>query len=359
MPKAEVGSTKWIANKQKSKGLQRLRWYCQICEKQCRDENGFKQHTMSEGHVRAMLTVGENPRNVINEYSNDFKRDFLKLLSTQHGEKKVNINHFYQDYIRDKEHVHMNATKWPSLTEFAKFLGREGICRVEEGERGLEIAWIDDSAGAIQRRDAVKKAEARIKGDDDAEDRALKAQMKRAREAAKANGEDEKKERGREEMLKNLPALDEPMKMSFSLAGSKKAEDKERPQAQQSGDKDKAVAIDSFATTDTTEKPAGSTKQDDNTEQAKEQISQAQPESASQPPQTETSAPAAEQPPAKRVNPLKRKNPLSGKKRVEVAPEVTEKKMSNAERIMKEELERKKLGPQRGDFGGAKKQRRF
>ena len=42
MPKAEVGSAKHLANKMKSKGLQRLRWYCQVCEKQCRDENGFK-----------------------------------------------------------------------------------------------------------------------------------------------------------------------------------------------------------------------------------------------------------------------------------------------------------------------------
>jgi len=29
MPRAEVGSTKYLNNKLKSKGLQRLRWYCQ------------------------------------------------------------------------------------------------------------------------------------------------------------------------------------------------------------------------------------------------------------------------------------------------------------------------------------------
>ena len=46
--KAEVGTPKWLSNKIKSKGLQKLRWYCQMCEKQCRDENGFKCHTMSE-----------------------------------------------------------------------------------------------------------------------------------------------------------------------------------------------------------------------------------------------------------------------------------------------------------------------
>ena len=44
MPKNDVGGPKWLANKMKSKGLQKLRWYCQMCEKQCRDENGFKCH---------------------------------------------------------------------------------------------------------------------------------------------------------------------------------------------------------------------------------------------------------------------------------------------------------------------------
>jgi hypothetical protein len=33
-----------IANRIKAKGLQKLRWYCQLCQKQCRDENGFKCH---------------------------------------------------------------------------------------------------------------------------------------------------------------------------------------------------------------------------------------------------------------------------------------------------------------------------
>ena len=32
------GTPKYIANKIKSKGLQKLRWFCQMCEKQCRDE---------------------------------------------------------------------------------------------------------------------------------------------------------------------------------------------------------------------------------------------------------------------------------------------------------------------------------
>ena len=55
MGKNDVGGPKWLANKMKSKGLQKLRWYCQMCAKQCRDENGFKCHTMSEVRRRKFV----------------------------------------------------------------------------------------------------------------------------------------------------------------------------------------------------------------------------------------------------------------------------------------------------------------
>lgn len=45
MGKADFLSPKAISNRIKAKGLQKLRWYCQMCQKQCRDEvrslNGF------------------------------------------------------------------------------------------------------------------------------------------------------------------------------------------------------------------------------------------------------------------------------------------------------------------------------
>jgi len=42
MSKGGFLTPKAIANRMKSKGLQKLRWYCQMCQKQCRDANGFK-----------------------------------------------------------------------------------------------------------------------------------------------------------------------------------------------------------------------------------------------------------------------------------------------------------------------------
>ena len=140
-----------------------------------------------------MQVIGETGANkVINDYSQQFQRDFLQLLRTSHTTKSVQINHFYQQYIADKQHVHMNATRWPSLTEFAKYLGREGICRVEDSEeKGLHIAWIDNSPEALRRQEAIRKKERQDKGDEEREQKLIKEQIERARLDAEAKAKQE------------------------------------------------------------------------------------------------------------------------------------------------------------------------
>ena len=74
----------------------------------------------------------------------------------------------------------MNATRWPSLTEFAKHLGREGLCRVEDTDKGLQIAWIDNSPEALRRQDAIRKKERQDKGDEEREQKMIMEQIARA-----------------------------------------------------------------------------------------------------------------------------------------------------------------------------------
>lgn len=147
-----VGTPKYLANKMKAKGLQRLRWYCQVCEKQCRDENGFKCHMQSEAHLRQMLAVGENAGRHIADFSSQFQHDFVTLLSRRFGTNRVKANTVYQEYIQDRNHLHMNATRWVTLTEFVKHLGRTGVARVEETEKGWFLAWIDNSPKALAKQ---------------------------------------------------------------------------------------------------------------------------------------------------------------------------------------------------------------
>ncbi|KAK4657066.1 hypothetical protein QC762_209640 [Podospora pseudocomata] len=134
MGKAEVGSTKYLSNKMKQKGLTRLRWFCQICEKACRDENAFKMHCQSESHTRRALSVGQNIKQVTDDYSRAFQQEFISLLKTSHGEKEIHANKFYQEVIAKKDHVHLNATR-----EMAVLKGQIERARREAEERGVDL----------------------------------------------------------------------------------------------------------------------------------------------------------------------------------------------------------------------------
>jgi len=180
MPRAEAGTPKAIANAMKSKGLQRLRWYCQVCEKQCRDENGFKCHAASESHLRQMLVVGEHAGKHISNFSMTFQSEFVALLSRRFGTKRVRANQVYQEYIADKHHVHMNSTRWVTLTEFIKHLGRSGIARVDDTEKGWFIAWVDSSPKALAKAEASMKKDRATTSDEQRERLLIAEQIDRA-----------------------------------------------------------------------------------------------------------------------------------------------------------------------------------
>jgi len=348
MPRAEAGSTKAIANQLKSKGLQRLRWYCQACEKQCRDENGFKCHVASESHTKNMMAIGEDPRKAINEFSNQFKRDFLQLLRTGHGEKWINANRFYNEYIANKEHMHMSATKWNSLTEFVKYLGREGICRVEVDEKGEErggasglmLSWIDNSPEAMRRQEALKKRERQDRGDESREQRLIEEQIRKARDQAKmaereaADEEDQEDESTTTQGIKRTDR--EKIKLNF-------------------GAKPSVTEMESVQ-----EKPPSPPLTDKSASPDKESpANEGDSGAVAEPPTSHSESavgPEPKQEPAKvSIKPMsfgasKPKNvfALAGKKNAfgsakKNAPIPQQKPMSEAERIMKEEIERKRL----------------
>jgi len=93
---------KAIANKIKAKGLQKLKYYCQPCEKQCRDENGYKCHCTSEGHLRKMQLFSSRSSSYLDQYSKQFEKSFLDILSRHHNTKRVKANMVYNEVIQDK-----------------------------------------------------------------------------------------------------------------------------------------------------------------------------------------------------------------------------------------------------------------
>uniref|UniRef100_A0A336LSL5 CSON002695 protein n=1 Tax=Culicoides sonorensis TaxID=179676 RepID=A0A336LSL5_CULSO len=215
--KAEKGTPKYLANKMKAKGLQKLRWYCQMCQKQCRDENGFKCHTMSESHQRQMLLFSDNAGRYIDSFSKEFSDGYLYLLRRQFGTKRVLANRVYQDFIADKNHLHMNATKWYSLTEFVKWLGRTGQCTVDETEKGWYITYIDRDPETLARQEKLARKEKQEKDDEERHQEYIRQQVEKGQKQRENDEPKELKEFVRENE-------EEPLKLDLKLVQKPKPE---------------------------------------------------------------------------------------------------------------------------------------
>lgn len=259
-----------------------------------------------------MLLIGEDPKKHIEEFSREFLNNFVNLLKTTHGEKKVHVNQFYQQVIADKEHIHMNATKWKSLTQFAAYLGREGICRVEETEKGLFVSYIDRSPETMRRREAILKKERQDRGDEEREQQQIQEQIERARRNA------EKKDEIDPEARTLQRKEGEKVKLNIGFGSKTNGESKSgasRTQSPEEKDKEPSSAAPD---TSAVESPAAPV------------------EAASQPAAPKLSMSLNNNKPKNVFAAMAKKNPLAGKK----GPVLEQpKKMTEQERIMKEEME--------------------
>lgn len=143
---------KQIANKIKAKGQQKLRWYCEMCGKQCRDENGFQNHSRSESHLRQMMIFLEHSGSIIDEKSREFEKAYMDIVRRYASTISRNANQLYQEIVADRTHIHLNATKWASFTDFIQYLGHTKKAEIEykEGE-GWYIKYIPRDSNTLER----------------------------------------------------------------------------------------------------------------------------------------------------------------------------------------------------------------
>lgn len=204
----------------------------------------------------------------------------------------------------------MNSTRFKSLTEFASYLGKEGLCRVEETEKGLFVSWIDNSPETMRKREAIMKKERQDKGDEEREQRLIQEQVERAQTAAQQR-EDENLE---ERMLQREEGEKITLNFGFSSRPKTEAQIAAPPKSSQTPE-----AKDTPVSTDADEEGS--------------------------PPKISMSFNSQK---PKNVFASAKKNPLAGKKGPVMVPP---KKMTEQERIMKAEMEvreRKRSRPASG-----------
>ena len=142
-----------------SGGLQKLKFYCEVCQKQCSDRNGFQNHVATPKHLRMIELVSERPIEAILEYSKRFEEEFLSVLRSRFPKRRVKANMVYGEYIKDKAHTHMNATKWTTLASFCKHLFRSGVVSLDfEGDRPFIELKEDQDTYVAQTEEAPSVA---------------------------------------------------------------------------------------------------------------------------------------------------------------------------------------------------------
>jgi len=215
---------------------------------------------------------------------------------------------------------------------------------VEEGDKGFMVAWIDNSPEALRRQDAIRRKERQDRGDEEREHALINEQVRKAKLDAqgrsKVDDEDEK-----EHELKR--AEGEKIKLSFG-AKSERPTAASEPSGRESSEKAQASSSEPVAAVS----PTDHTPEGISTESTAEVLA-----SDSAPPSSgKISMKVNVQSKPKNVFAVAKKNAFGGKKASVIEQP---KKMSEAERIMKEELERKRSREASGFGGSAQKRQKF
>ena len=61
--------------------------------------------------MRQMVIFGQSGGKIVEEYSREFEKTFLQHFRTAHKNSRIAANVIYNEFIADRNHVHMNSTK--------------------------------------------------------------------------------------------------------------------------------------------------------------------------------------------------------------------------------------------------------
>ncbi|KNC50670.1 HsKin17 protein [Thecamonas trahens ATCC 50062] len=177
---------------QKRRGLRKIKFYCQMCEKECSDRNGFEAHSRSAGHLAKMELFAANPEKYLAMFSDQFEADFMELVKSRHRGRKVLVNYVHNEYVQDRSHVRLNGTRWKTLDEFAQHLSSKGIVELSYDDDGNPyIKYIDVAVLSAREKHAEKerKRKARVAAKlEDQRRSAMEASVAAARAAGSLAG---------------------------------------------------------------------------------------------------------------------------------------------------------------------------
>lgn len=93
---------------------------------------------------------------------------FLFFSKQSYKNQWIDINAIYNDYIRQRSHTRLNGTRWETLSDFAMYLGKNGICQVEQkAEEIWHIKYIEKDPELIKKQVESEKKQKREKDEEE------------------------------------------------------------------------------------------------------------------------------------------------------------------------------------------------
>ena len=113
--RAEPGSSKWLANKMKAKGLQKLRWYCQMCSKVSIFSQSFKCFS-------------------------EFIFNFSIFFPAMSRSERIQVSYFVR--ITSKTTAFICWKTWPIFVQFFSWNESRSISGLKNGSKKLaSMGW--------------------------------------------------------------------------------------------------------------------------------------------------------------------------------------------------------------------------
>ena len=139
--------------------------------------------------MRQVRVFAESPEAFVDFYSKEFLDAFMEELRRKSENVRSKATSIWKAVIQERHHIHLNATRWLTLTEFVKHIGKEGLADVDCDEEGKwHVRYINRDPAVEERKKALEHKE---KMDQDGAERAARMvdkQIKEAQKALKAKG---------------------------------------------------------------------------------------------------------------------------------------------------------------------------
>lgn len=171
----------------KLRGTGRLKFFCQICTKQCKDEHGWTCHINSASHKRKVEEFAENPEEIIGNYSVKFETNILQILRDKYSGRKVRLGELFKEFIDDRTYIDINMTRWKNLDEFWRYLREVKNVEIEGGF----ISWKEVELGSTLEEAREGKVKSQKTREEDNEWKFIERQIRKNKELGRYDREGE------------------------------------------------------------------------------------------------------------------------------------------------------------------------